>query len=557
MKLKLNEKVKDILGILSTLIIISFLGLNFYFGSIGSDNQKTENEQSDILLKIRTITKEQEKIDKDLLKELNSNEYTFLQPLVVVNPYNNSPLTALALFTSEEPLKISIHISGKTKLSDVDFEFDGYNNQHIIPIYGLYPGIINEVQLIAENEKGEKYTKTVEVETENMPVNFEKYIIQADLSLPDKYQEGFNYTYDNIKAAFDVNGDFRWILNQPDTISLLPALYTNNENIILAYGSYFMGDTVFVEINTLGKIMKTYYSPYGVHHDITKIDNGNLLITGSNGESIEDFIYEVDISTGKITNTLDFKTILQRTRSYIKEWDNTDWLHMNSIKYLDGKILVSGRHQSAVVQLSWPEGKIDFILSDPSEWNKSYDKYLVSPVGNEFEWQYDQHAASFLPDYDNNSDTVDILLFDNGDNRFSYNKELMRAINNFEVVEPELYTRLVHYRINMKTKEVKQIWAFGKELGKTYYASARGMATLMENGNIIGLFNRNSKDSVYLEVSKQKEIVWEACISTNGAASEYNEYRTSRLPIYNQSANNLCIGQPAKDFLDENHIKED
>ena len=78
--------------------------------------------------------------------------------------------------------------------------------------------------------------------------------------------------------------------------------------------------------------MCVFYSPYGVHHDVIVISNGNLLVTGSKGDTIEDFIYEIDVVSGRIITSLDLKSVLQRTRdSNISNYSTNDWFHLNSI----------------------------------------------------------------------------------------------------------------------------------------------------------------------------------------------------------------------------------
>ena len=101
-------------------------------GITEGDTEERDSLIPDMLAQIE----HQNQIEEMLLAELNSGEYSFEEPLVVVDPYGLSPLTALVLFTSEEPLSISVHVPGKTKLADVDYTFDGYNTNHMIPVCG-------------------------------------------------------------------------------------------------------------------------------------------------------------------------------------------------------------------------------------------------------------------------------------------------------------------------------------------------------------------------------------------------------------------------------------
>jgi arylsulfate sulfotransferase len=210
----------------------------------------------------------QQEVDKNLLLEVKSGGYSFASPLVVVNPYNISPLSALVLFKTATPVNISIHIYGIDALSEVDFTFEGYNNWHFIPVYGLYPGQVNFVTLSSKDANGNTDQVTLEIETEPLPEVLEKTIILTDLPMPDRYQPGFNFTYFNggifTKTAFDAHGTYRWFLT--NYYNMTSALYAN-ERFILAQGATGTGklplwDVVFIEINPLGRIYRVFYAPY-------------------------------------------------------------------------------------------------------------------------------------------------------------------------------------------------------------------------------------------------------------------------------------------------------
>jgi len=291
----------------------------------------------------------QAQIDEMMLAELNSGAYGFESPLVIVDPYGQSPLTALALCTSEEPLNITVHVPGVTKLADVDFTFDGYNTSHMIPIYGLYPGALNKVRLTALAKNDATQSVILEVQTDPPPPEFAKNILIADLVKPGRYQPGFNYTFWPMKSAFDVNGEYRWYFNDFSALQVA-TIYNYHGNIVLMKGTTQEGDLLIFEINTLGKIMSVCYSPYGSHHYAAAIDNGNLLVTGSCGETIEDFLYEVDMETGEIVNMLDLKRILQRTRTAgSPEYSTNDWFHNNAVIYDGGSSFVSTRSRTTSI----------------------------------------------------------------------------------------------------------------------------------------------------------------------------------------------------------------
>jgi hypothetical protein len=214
-------------------------------------------------------------------------------------------------------------------------------------------------------------------------------------------------------------------------------------------------------------------------------------------------------------------------------------------------IILSSRNQSALIKMSWPEGDIEWISSQPDGYLPMYDPYILRPVGSNFEHHYSQHAPYILPDYDNNSDTVDILIFDNGWGR------------------PDTdgygsYSRMVHYRINEKNMTIEQIRQYGKEYGDSLYTQMRGDADLLPNGNWLGTFihrlkrvdsvDENGVDeeaAIYLEIDDQNNLVWAVQRTTNRIQFTYNEYRSERMDIYNPDANDLGIGTDATNLIPE------
>ena len=522
---------------------------------VTASEEEPPDERITLITDMLAQIERQEQVDAMLLAELGSGDYTFSEPLVVADPYGMSPLSAIVLFTSDEPLRISVHVPGKTSLTDVDFTFERFNTTHLIPIYGLYPDELNAVELTATTQTGITSETTFEIKTEPLPTQLAQYIIITDLVRPSSYQPGFNFTYVR-KSAFDAEGDFRWFYS--DFMTQQTVLYEYNGNFVMTKGKFHEGDALIFEVNPLGKVLSVYYSPYGVHHDVVAIDGKNLLVSGSYGETVEDFIYEIDMDTGIITNTLDLKEILQRNRITAHQYYSTsDWFHHNATVYSDGHIVISGRHQSTVARISWPDGKLDWILSDHEGWNPMFQKHLLNPVGGEFEWSYAQHAPEILPDYDNNPDTIDILLFDNG----SIISEQDRINTGTEIdgddTSAELYSRMVHYRINQRTRTVEQVFQWGKELGDIYYCTQRGSAYLLDNGNFLGTFDRVVSDhggdfnTNFVEVDSSGNIVWEAYATGRDKVGKFPAYRSVRLPLYTAAANDLQIGVPARVFIPE------
>lgn len=58
-------------------------------------------------------------------------------PLVILNPYAISPLSALILFNTEERVTTTISVQGKELAGNVEKVFSA-NTTHILPVLGLY-----------------------------------------------------------------------------------------------------------------------------------------------------------------------------------------------------------------------------------------------------------------------------------------------------------------------------------------------------------------------------------------------------------------------------------
>ena len=154
------------------------------------------------------MVQKQNDFEQAMRDYVNAGEYTFSSPLVIQNPYGTAPLTALVIFDTPEKTKISIHIPGKSPEASVDFTFSTYQTHHEIPVYGLYAGQIQSYQLTAESENGEKTDKTIELQTETLPVYLEN--TQINKVVRDKYSPGSNFTFLNNKPIYDIDGEVRW-----------------------------------------------------------------------------------------------------------------------------------------------------------------------------------------------------------------------------------------------------------------------------------------------------------------------------------------------------------
>ena len=163
------------------------------------------------------------KIGSDILsiqcnKEVYFNVYGYSldNPNVIVNPYGNSPLTALVMFETDNYSEVEITIKGKENINDVYYKFDK-NKYHMVPIYGLYADYNNTVII-----KSEGVEKIININTDKLPIDFE-FIDTA-------HTDNFVFLNSNYPYAIDSNGEVRWYLNRQyyGNISLLSHIYSLN-----------------------------------------------------------------------------------------------------------------------------------------------------------------------------------------------------------------------------------------------------------------------------------------------------------------------------------------
>ena len=392
---------------------------------------------------------------KEIEKNLTDSNYTFDDPKVILNPYDISPLTALIVFETKDSTTVTVTIEGKDKNTTITNTFKP-TNVHYLPIYGLYPDTNNKVTLTMNGE-----SKVIYIKTEKLPDDFilptevkaDKDALGTDLYFTSPSSKGY-------MIAYDSNGDVRWYLTER---AIWDINRLKNGHLIISSDRlinppYYM--TGLYEIDLLGKIYYEYSLPGGYHHDVYEMPNGNLLVATDNfiSGTVEDYVVEIDRETGEFIKEFDLNDILPTEEG--KNFDYTtdyDWFHNNSVWYDEktNSITLSGRHQDAVINIDYNNGKLNWIIGDPTNWSKDMQKYFFTPEDKDFVWQYAQHAAMILPN-------GNVFIFDNGNNKSKLEEDAIKADDN--------YSRGVIFDINTNDMTIKEVWQYGKEKGSKYYS---------------------------------------------------------------------------------------
>lgn len=484
------------------------------------DKAKPAKFQEDLIAK-------QEKLENKFLEKTN---YTMEHPNIILDPYDISPLTALVIFETSDLTAPEVTVKGKDENTTFTKTFTP-SKKHILPIYGLYPDTNNEVTIECNGKKNVFYIKT-----DPLP---------EDFALPTKVvsnkEELGNELYfvtpssDGYVAAYDVNGDVRWYLNESFTWDIKRL---NNGNILLSSNRlinppYYM--TGLMEMDLLGKVYYEYTLPGGYHHDVFELENGNFIIASDNFENgtVEDYIVEMDRKTGEIVKTIDLTKILPQDEGRNVNATDYDWFHNNSVWYdaATNSLTLSGRHQDAVVNLDYSTNEINWIVGSKEGWSKEMQKYFFEPDENtEFQWS--QHAAMILPD-------GNLFVFDNGNNRSKTAENAVSAENN--------YSRGVIYQLDKENKMIHQVWQYGKERGSEFYSPYISDVDYFNDGHYLihsggisktedgkpnnepaGLQKAGSMNSITTEV-KDDKVIFEMQLPGNF-------YRAEKMSLY---ANNV------------------
>ena len=514
--MKRNYKIATILSVafimVSTLFIL---------------NQKATNH-NELTEKVSMVDSEYE-----IEKKFKVNGYTLDNPNIILNPYGNSPLTALVLFETEQELDVKVTITGKDKLTTYTHTFSKAK-EHYLPIYGLYADSNNKIIIECGNNKKEIY-----IQTEKLPENM---IIPTSIKANKSKLTNDLYFYtpssSGYTVAYDVNGDIRWYLTN---YALWKIDRLQNGHLLvsterLINNPYYM--TGLYEIDLLGKIYTEFSLEGGYHHDYYEMENGNLLVASDdfNNEdgTVEDYIVELDRTTGKVIKTFDLKKVLNMEDGQSENYTSYDWFHNNSVWY-DKKtdsITLSGRHQDAVINISYQTGELNWIIGDSTNWSSEYQKYFFTPVGDNFEWQWSQHAAMITPEgY--------VFLFDNGNNKSKNKDEYVDASNS--------YSRGVMYKIDTENMTIEQVFEYGKEKGSSFYSPYISDVDYLDknhyiihSGGIVYVDGKNSNQPAGFSKGAKlvsdtvellnNEVIFEIILPTNN-------YRVEKMSLYSESEN--------------------
>ncbi|MEM6926266.1 MAG: aryl-sulfate sulfotransferase [Myxococcota bacterium] len=234
------------------------------------------------------------------------------------------------------------------------------------------------------------------------------------------------------------------------------------------------------------------------HHDVWPLDDGSFLALAS--ENLDVPAYPVSLSDvrrfiparirsdavvrytsdGTPTARWSLADLLDTRRVGVGALSNKNRTHSNAVVAFEDQILVSVRHQDAIVSLDADSGALRWILGHPDGWEGPWAEARLTPTSGETTWPYHQHA----PDVQRvDADRIRIVLFDNGN--------AARTSPYANTPHPDGdFSRVVEYVVDEAARTVSQGFAFvGDGKGDRLFAPILGNADyLPQTGHVIATY---------------------------------------------------------------------
>lgn len=296
-------------------------------------------------------------------------------------------------------------------------------------------------------------------------------------------------------------------------------------------------------------------APGRFHHDYVRRGDGSIYALSSRTLEVEDYPLDYTLeprgpativdggihhfaADGRTLGTLFLSDVLPTGRIAFDSLQpgvggGLDWCHDNALAlHPDGDLLVSLRHQDAVVKLDPDSGAIDWILGTPDNWPPSHQPYLLTPSPG-LEWPFHQHAVQV-------ADDGVIWLFDNGNYGVSPGPGV-------EIPdESTLRSRVVGYRVDPGARTVEQVAERMPE--PSLFAYAVGDVELLADGGRVGHFGmvfreegvanealgRGVSSIRLIEWDAAGEEVWHLHLDTDPAVvpGGWTSYRSERFASF-------------------------
>lgn len=488
----------------------------------------------------------------------NQNTVTS-SPFFIMAPNPSTPLAGLLELSTSGMSRVSVVVSDGSEQFNIDFQ--ELNFDHSLPVLGFKPDKNYTITVHVFDEDGLELIEPAVFEATTSPLPDDFPLISVT-STPELMEPGVTlFEARGFLVMVNEIGEVVWFHRVEFFSGTLDrdVRRMKNGNLLL-----LLPRARIVEIDMLGDIVNLWH-PSGstdgdigsipvdtvaFHHEVSETEDGNLLVLSIDYRRLFDypssaFIPSAPLETsivigdlivefapdGTVINEwslfdildpyrINYSSLLGLYDDFVEEVtgipvETKDWTHGNAVIHdpSDDSIIVSLRHQDAVVKFSRQTGELIWILGPHENWEPSeFDQYLLTPISNEeFFFQYHQHA----PDI---TDQGTYIIFDNGNYRASPFDTRLPDSQNF--------SRAVEYKINNFTKEVEIVWEYGQFEDETIFTFFIGDADYQpQTGNVLITFG-GVQPARLIEVTRTTpaQKVFELSLFENFT------YRSERLP---------------------------
>ena len=335
---------------------------------------------------------------------LDKHLYTFQHLLVIPNPYDVAPQTALLLFNTSKSCSVRYRVLGHT--GDADFVGEtSLGMRHRVPVMGLYQAETNKLRLELLDEqhrviKRRELTIYARALPEKMMRLVTRTVHREESQFPFLLINGLRFQ----PFVLDQNGEVRYSLR----------LKTNNLGMIpLQNGHFLYADSTvnlagqrgeiqtcqYHEIDYMGRIYRTFLLEYPIRRAIAQNGDSLFLVTSSSEKYIGDTIIEVDRNSGRIVKQCNLAEIVGTEHRNRK-----NWIPVTHMEFRQGMLLLTLKRFHTVLQLCWEDLSVQWVIAPPAVWKgTALSSYVLEQErGEEF---------SLLPEYAAYQEERKILIY--------------------------------------------------------------------------------------------------------------------------------------------------
>lgn len=278
-------------------------------------NRLRQNQSVSSTIPVRISHAEKTRMAENLLwVRSHDTSMTFEAMELVRNPYGITPLTALAIFHSDIPCRLSYSIENDTA-APWHYDYTSLTTDHVAPILGLCPDTDNTVKLTLYRADGSVLAeKTLSLHTDPLP---------EDPSCP---------------IWRDRRGDVRYCLSIPSCDAHLIPL--SDGHFLLIHDKIRTRTdgrplpTHLHEVDLLGRCYRTCYVGDGILNAYGEVSesNHNFLVLSIDRKKNEPILLELDRETGAIVHVYSSwdQTLFQTAMSLQKK--DLDALAVDSLE---------------------------------------------------------------------------------------------------------------------------------------------------------------------------------------------------------------------------------